>query len=242
VPTLPGSLRFENLVFDLDGTLVDSLPGIEASMRFAIARLHPQRTLADGALRPLIGPLLPKIMALLWPDLSPPEITALVAAYREHYLAESCAQTRPFPGVTELLGEFHRAGARLFLLTNKPRAMAEMILNRQGWTAFFEEIGCPDDSLHPFSSKAAGAVSLRDRRALAPASTLLVGDALDDSEAAAAAGFAFVRAAYGYGNPVGHGNSSGENEAQAGTFAGLRPIIFDLASQPPTDDHPQPLR
>jgi phosphoglycolate phosphatase len=235
-------LRFRNLVFDLDGTLVDSLPGIETSLRAALARLHPERVLAEGALRPRVGPQLPAIMALLWPDLTPAEIAALVAAYREHYVAESCAHTAAFPGVTRLLEDFHRTGARLFLLTNKPRAQAEMILNRQGWTALFEEIGCPDDPDRPFASKAAGAVSLRERRGLAPPATLLLGDALDDSEAAAAAGFAFVRAAYGYGAPAGHGNSSGEILAEIGAFAELRPLVFLPAPNPSTDDHPQPLR
>jgi phosphoglycolate phosphatase len=240
---IPGArLRFENLVFDLDGTLVDSLPGIEASLRAALAVLHPKRVLAGGALRPLIGPLLPVIMGSLWPDLPPAEIDELLQAYRAHYLAGNCAATAPFPGVSDLLAEFHQAGARLFLLTNKPRAMAELILNRQGWTAYFEEIGCPDDAGHPFASKANGAVSLRDRRALEKSSTLLVGDALDDALAAAAAGFGFVRAAYGYGNTVGHGSSSRENQASIGAFAELRALVFLPASHPATDDHPQPLR
>ena len=240
--TLRERLRFQNLVFDLDGTLVDSLPGIEASLRAALARLQPERVLAPGALRPHIGPQLPVIMASLWPELAPVEIAALVAAYREHYLAVSCAQTAAFPGVTALLGEWQQAGARLFLLTNKPRAQAEMILNQHGWTALFAEIGCPDDEAHPFTSKAAGAVSLRERRGLAPASTLLVGDAADDVQAAEAAGFAFVWAAYGYGTVAGHGISFGEIPAQIGAFAELRPLVFSPDPHPPTDDHPQSLR
>jgi phosphoglycolate phosphatase len=235
-------LRFGNVVFDLDGTLVDSLPGIEASLRVAVARLHPRRTLAEGALRPLIGPLLPKIMAMLWPDLTPAEITALVAEYRADYLLENCARSAPFPGVSDLLQDLHAAGARLFLLTNKPQTMARLILNRQGWTPLFTEIACPDDPQHSFANKAAGAVSLRDRHGLAPAETLLLGDARDDAEAAAAAGFHFVRASYGYGKPAGHGNSSGEREAQIDTFADLRRLVFDPAPDLPTDDHPQPLR
>ena len=230
------------MVFDLDGTLVDSLPGIEASLRAALAALYPQRVLAEGAVRPLVGPQLPLIMAALWPDFSQAEIAALLTAYRTHYLAESCAKTEAFSGVGDLLGEFYRAGARLFLLTNKPRGMARMILNQLGWSSFFQEICCPDDEKHPFASKAAGAVSLRDRQALAPASTLLVGDALDDAQAAAAAGFTFVRAAYGYGEAAGHGSSSGEIQAGVGAFADLRPFVFSQASNPPTDDHPQSLR
>jgi phosphoglycolate phosphatase len=242
VATPPGPLRFQNLVFDLDGTLVDSLPGIEASLRAALAARHPDRELAEGSLRPLVGPQLPLMLAALWPDLRAAEIAALAAAYRRDYLAGNCANTAAFPGVTDLLAEFHRAGATLFLLTNKPRVMTQMILSRQGWTGLFREIGCPDDERHPFADKAAGAVALRERHALAPASTLLVGDALDDAQAAAAAGFAFVRAAYGYGHAVGHGSSSREMAAGIGAFAELRPFVFSQAVNPAPDDHPQPLR
>jgi phosphoglycolate phosphatase len=234
--------RFRNIIFDLDGTLVDSLPGIEASLRAALAICQPNRSLPPGKLRPFVGPPLAGIIGALWPDLTLAEIGALVAAYRAHYLAESCAKTAAFPGVTGLLAELPEAGARLFLLTNKPRAQTEMILTRQGWTEFFAEIGCPDDARHPFGSKADGAVSLRDRHALSPTATLLVGDALNDAEAAAAADFGFVRAAYGYGESGGHGISYGKELAAIGAFAELRPLVFSPASKLTPDDHPQPLR
>ena len=233
---------FANLVFDFDGTLIDSLPGIEASLRAALARCQPSRALAPGALRPRVGPPLARIIASLWPDLAAGEITELVAAYRAHYLAESCARTPAFPGVAAALEGFRAAGKRLFLLTNKPATQTSLILDRLGWRGWFEEVACPDDAAHPFASKEAGAVALRERHALDPAATLLVGDAPDDARAAAAAGFAFVGAGYGYGG-LGHGISSGEILTCVGSFADLKPLTD---SQPPTapdsHDHPQRLR
>ena len=233
---------FANLIFDFDGTLIDSLPGIETSLRAALARCQPSRTLAPGALRPRVGPPLGRIIASLWPDLAAGEITELVAAYRAHYLAESCAATPAFPGVAATLAGFRASGKRLFLLTNKPGAQTGLILDRLGWQGWFEEVSCPDDPAHPFTSKEAGAAALRERHALDPAATLLVGDAADDAKAAAAAGFAFVGAGYGYGE-VGHGISSGEILTCVGSFAGLKSLI---ESQPPaapdSHDHPQRLR
>ena len=236
-PAFPAG--FSGVVFDLDGTLVDSLPGIEASLRATLAAHQPGRVLPPGGLRPLVGPPLAGIIRALWPDLGPGEVAALVAAYRTHYLAENCAATPPFPGVPELLRDLHGARVRLFVLTNKPCAQTGLIFDRQGWTGYFEEVGCPDDPLHPFADKAAGAVSLRERRGLDPARTLLVGDAADDARAAEAAGFRFAGAGYGYGNVRGHGSSL-EGQMVIGTPAELRSLILPEPSRP-AHDHPQPV-
>ncbi len=223
---------FANLIFDLDGTLIDSLPGIENSLRAALARCQPGRTLAPGALCPRVGPPLAGIIAGLWPDLSPEEITALVAAYRAHYLAESCAATRAFPGAGETLLALCAAGKRLFLLTNKPRAQTALILGALGWRDLFAEVSCPDDPARPFARKEAGALALRARHALDPAATLLVGDAADDARAAAGAGFAFAGARYGYGG-AGHGISLERRLGPLDALANLPSLL-----QPPTSRRP----
>ena len=224
---------FANLIFDLDGTLIDSLPGIEGSLRAALAVCHLTRTLPHGALRPLVGPPLAKIIASLWPDLADDEIVSLVVAYRTHYLAENCAVTPAFDGVAATLRHFRASGRRLFVLTNKPGAQTHLVLDRLGWRDWFVEISCPDDAAHPFTSKPDGALALRQRHALDPAATLLIGDAEDDARAAEQAGFAFVGAGYGYGN-IGHGISSGNRLAVVGAFADLVPIV--------SHDHPERLR
>jgi phosphoglycolate phosphatase len=233
---------FANLIFDLDGTLIDSLPGIEASLRAAIARCQPGLALASGALRPHVGPPLAQIVSNLWPTLAAAEVADVVRAYREHYLAESCARVEAFPGVAAALETFHAAGKRLFLLTNKPATQADCILRQLGWRAWFEEVSCPDDPAHPFNDKPEGALGLRERKALAPAETVLIGDAQDDVRAAAAAGFAFVGARYGYGG-VGHGISSSEGARSIGAFAELAPLLdHQPPAAPDSHDHPQRLR
>ncbi len=232
---------FTNLIFDLDGTLIDSLPGIEGSLRAALTHLHPARSLAEGTLRPLVGPPLAKIVAALWPDLTEGEIAALVAAYRAHYLAEGCAGTPAFGGVADVLAGFRASGKQMFVLTNKPGAQTRLILGTLGWQDWFVEISCPDDPAHPFTSKEAGAVALRDRHALDPAASLLVGDAEDDARAAARAGFAFVAAGYGYGG-AGHGISSGRGLASIGAFAELKGLVDTHPPAATFHDHPERLR
>ncbi len=238
----PPSLRYPHVVFDLDGTLVDSLLGIEESLRAVVVVHQPTLTLFPDALRPRVGPPLASIVRALWPPLEEPAVAELIAAYRTHYLADGCAATTAFPGAAELLAELHAAGARLFVLTNKPLAQTAMILNRRGWTAFFEEVACPDDPRHPFACKEDGAVRLRERAGLAPPDTLMVGDAPDDARAARAAGWVFAAAGYGYGNLGGHGSSLDENQTVVGRVADLRRLLFAEPSFPPSHDHPEPLR
>lgn len=226
--------RFANLIFDFDGTLVDSLPGIEASLRAAVAGRRPPLTVTKAALREKIGPPLPAMMAALWPELDPGEIPALVTAYRAHYLPVGCRWSEPFPGVHETLERFRAAGLRLFLLTNKPTAPTHAILEQLGWREWFTEILCPDDPEHPFTEKARGACDLRERHGLESASTLLTGDSMDDRGAAAAAGFAFAAAGYGYGGAAGHGIGFREEVwADLGAFVELASLVSGPPTSPP---------
>ncbi len=186
-----------NVIFDLDGTLVDSLPGIEESARVAIARVLPEEPVPE--LRALIGPPIATMFALAWPDLDQLRLEQLVSEFRKHYDAAGCLLSKPYPQVAETLAHLHQAGRRLFVLTNKPTAPAKKILAHLGWSAFFTEIMGPDAVSPPFHRKSDGARLLSQKHGLAPGSAILVGDGVDDGEAAAAGGFPFVVASYGYG-------------------------------------------
>lgn len=234
--------RFANLIFDFDGTLVDSLPGIESSLRAAVAGRSQPLAVTQTALREKIGPPLSAMMAALWPELDPGEIPALVTAYRAHYLPAGCRLSEPFPGVGETLERFRAAGLRLFLLTNKPTAPTRAILERLGWRDWFTEVLCPDHPDHPFTEKTRGACKLCERHGLDRTRTLLTGDSKDDRDAADAAGFAFAAAGYGYGGAAGHGTGfRGEVLANLGAFVELAPLVFGpliLPPLPPRHDHP----
>lgn len=189
------------ILFDLDGTLIDSLPGIEASVRWAVTHCLPAYALPD--IRSSIGPPMKAMMARLWPELSPDQLQNVVTAFREHYDTEGCLQSRLFEGVAENLRLLQEHGIEMFVLTNKPARSTMKIIEFTGLSGRFRAAVSPDSSDPPFAVKSAGAARLKHEYELNPATTLIVGDGIDDAEAAHECGFRFVAAAYGYGNASG---------------------------------------
>jgi phosphoglycolate phosphatase len=208
-------MTFENFIFDLDGTLVDSLDGIEASVAEALRICFPDREIPN--LREQIGPPIGKMFARMFPDLDFAEIEKLVAVFRRHYDDEGCVLSRLYPGVEETLATLSARGSKLFVLTNKPQHATRVILEQNSILRFFTEVVSPDTTTPPFSVKTEAAQALGERWRLAPATTALIGDGRDDCAAARASGFAFILAKYGYGAAALDG--SAEAVAALNTFS-----------------------
>lgn len=188
--------RYDTILFDLDGTLVDSLPGIEYSARAAIAVVCPGAELPS--LRAHIGPPIREVFrrALRMDDAS--TLDDLQAAFRLSYDTEGWVRTQLYVGVDDVLSELARTGRRLMVLTNKPDHAAERILRHLSVRQRFERVVAPSLNAKP-APKREAAVRIAATAGLAPGTALLVGDSLDDAEAAAACGFAFGAVTYGYG-------------------------------------------
>jgi phosphoglycolate phosphatase len=124
------------VLFDLDGTVSDSAPGILSSLRhaFAVNGIPP---LDPASEQELLGPpfyeSLPPIVGedLLWP---------VIDAYRIHY-AEAMFDATAFPGIADVLAALHRDGRRLAVATSKPERYAVPIVQHLGLDALFETIG-----------------------------------------------------------------------------------------------------
>jgi phosphoglycolate phosphatase len=190
-------VAYTHYVFDLDGTLVDSIPGIDSAARAALAGLSPGQPLPS--LRTFIGPPIRVMLqrALRWTDDA--RLDALERAFRIHYDGGAWKETTAYGGVGNTLRQLHARGAKLHVLTNKPPVPTARILDHLGWTPLFTAIVSPQSRTPPYPDKTAAALDLRERLGLPPAATLLVGDSPDDAAAARAAGFGFSAAAWGYG-------------------------------------------
>lgn len=199
--TLPREMthrEYRNIVFDLDGTLVDSFPGIVESMRHAVSVIDPTLDLSD--LKSQVGPPLPTMLSRMWPDLAEELRGSVLAEFRSDYISRGYRFSVAYKGIPEVLHQFRSSGVTLFVLTNKPEAPTLKILSYLGLEAYFTEILSPDSMKPTLSSKSDGALHLLKKYRLLAQETILVGDSPDDLKAARIAGFDFLEAAYGYGN------------------------------------------
>lgn len=185
------------IFFDLDGTLLDSLAGIQYSAQAAVNTVLPGRVLPG--LRPFIGPPIGEVLQRAMPDLAPEAVPALVAAFRQSYDADGAMKTTLFPGVGEILNRARELGIRCFVASNKPAHITHRILQALTIHSRFARIVCKDSRLPPFASKAEMVACLLREFGLSPGATWLVGDCRDDHEAAQSNGVRFILAAYGYG-------------------------------------------
>src|SRR5262245_8461826 len=185
--------RFDLLVFDWDGTLVDSAQHIVASIRAAAHDLGLAAPPEQRA-RHIIGLGLVDAMAYLFPDLASAEYPRLAERYRHHYLAGDRDLTL-FSGAFEGIQAFHAAGFTLAVATGKSRQGLDRALETFGLTPFFQASRCADEGLskpHPdmlhYLMGALGA---------GPQRTLMIGDTTHDLQMAENAGVAAVAVGYG---------------------------------------------
>jgi phosphoglycolate phosphatase len=186
-----------HIVFDLDGTLVDSLPGIEWSVgqALSICGLPP----LEESLRSWIGPPIRSILGAISMVSDPPLLDRLEQAFRQSYDTVGWRKTVCYEGVRDMLWGLLTSGVGLYLVTNKPFKPTHRILRQLKLDAFFQEIVASDSRLPPYVSKAEALAELLQRHGLAPDQSLMVGDTRDDVAAAAAAGIRCAIVDHGYG-------------------------------------------
>jgi phosphoglycolate phosphatase len=185
------------LIFDLDGTLVDSLPGIEYAAQVAWETVQPDRPCPP--LRPLIGPPIRVMFQRAWPEANADALQALERAFRRAYDTDGWQKTTPYPGVIETLARLSASRRTCLGVTNKPQFATQRILEHCGLKNYFCEFLSPDSREPAFTSKAEAVSALLARYDLACGNTLLTGDSLDDARAAQACGLRFAAFTGGYG-------------------------------------------
>lgn len=186
-------MTVRDIVFDLDGTLVDSAPSILASMQaaFDAAGLRPIRPLAQD----LVGPPLHETIAALLPKEDAIQVTRLAASFKQHYDETGYRNTQAYEGITDMLRELRRHTHRLRIATNKRILPTRRIVDHLGWNSLFDEVHALDAFTPPLLGKAEMLATLRPKLH-APA--IYVGDRPEDATAAAQAGLAFLLVAWGY--------------------------------------------
>jgi len=211
------------VVFDVDGTLIDSAATIVRCMTEAFIECGGKPP-EPAAIRGIIGLSLPEAVGHIVGKISPQSVDAIATAYKRRYQIDRETRAMPdalFPGARACLDALEEAGYLLALATGKSRRGLLALLERHGLSQRFAAIGTADDGPgkpHPFMLEKVMAEAGAD-----PADAAMIGDTVYDIEMACAARVAAFGVAWG--NHAGDAMLAAGARAVAPDFAALTEMI-----------------
>jgi len=186
------------LIFDFDGTLIDSADGILVSLDLVLkeAGVLPQVPLNSR----LIGPPLQETLSTLTGVADPTILQAYIESFKRHYDGGGYRETKVYPGIVEMLEALRNSGFVLHLATNKRYAPTQLILDYLGWNAFFQSVHTLDLYNPRLPDKSAMLTRLLSEYSLSPQGVFYVGDRTEDGLAAENNSLQFIGVGWGYGD------------------------------------------
>lgn len=150
------------ILFDLDGTLTDSGPGIMKASQFALRAYGVERDWQE--LDFFVGPPLDETFGQFMPK---EDIPGAIDQFRVYYHDVGWLENEPYPGVREMLDTLQKNGFRLFVATSKLESMAVQVLGHFGLAPYFEAIcGAPGDNTQ--AGKKVNVIRARCKKQAAP--------------------------------------------------------------------------
>lgn len=186
----------KNILFDLDGTLINTGEGIISSIKKTASDMGLP-SFSYEVLSAFIGPPLKDSFISVY-KMEPDRAMEAVKIFREHYSREDMLLCSPYEGIRELLEDLTAKGCRLFVATSKPTPFAVKILDFFGFSRFFEETAgsCLDNT----RSKKAEVISyLMEKYSLNADDTFMVGDKAQDLIGASACNIKGIGVSFGFG-------------------------------------------
>ena len=187
-------MKYQTVLFDMDGTLLDTLTDMEAAVNHILTQYgYPVRTLEE--VRRFVGNGAGLLIHRALPQgVDPAREAEVLAAYRAYYQAHNCIRTRPYEGIPELLAALRRAGVRTAVVSNKPDATTKALAEKffPGMPALGQR-----DGVDPKPSPALVAQALSDL-GVRPENAVYVGDSEVDVATARNAELPLIAVSWGF--------------------------------------------
>lgn len=185
------------IVFDLDGTLIDSQASILASIKIALEEVGI--TSVVPLTKDLIGPPLLETLGAICGTRSAAEISMVATRFKEAYDTKGYQYSVRYEGIDDLLGWLHAGGYRICLVTNKRMIPTKKIIDYFDWHRYFSYVYTIDSAGVPFRNKTEAIAALLKESSIDPAHAVYVGDRHDDYEAATNNDMKCLLVQWGYG-------------------------------------------
>ena len=190
-------MSYKNILFDLDGTLIDSAPGIEES--FYIAYLNVYNTACPKNITTLIGPPIDQVLTSLNGETNLEIINRFVGAFKQHYDTEGYKKSKLYDDVILVLEVLLKNKLNLFIATNKREKPTKLILEYLSIGKYFNDIYCPDIVDFKFKNKSDLIAHILITNSIQFNETIMIGDTFHDGLAADENKLDFALVEYGYG-------------------------------------------
>ncbi|EFF83848.1 Phosphoglycolate phosphatase [Acinetobacter haemolyticus CIP 64.3 = MTCC 9819] len=192
--------RRDLILFDLDGTLVDSAADLYRAMNISLEKLHFP-VVTEDQIRAWVGKgaakLCETVLEYLFEDASPQQHALLLNTFVDVYAQELCVNTQVYEGVLPFLDYCQAHGIIMACVTNKPEQLARGILDILSLSSYFKMVvggdTLPERKPHPLPL-----LHCMQSQNVAAAQTLMIGDSSNDVEAARRAGIDCIVVSYGY--------------------------------------------
>ena len=191
--------RSRAIIFDLDGTLIDSLDDIAGALNTAL-RERDRPAAPRDSVRGWIGDGLPTLCRRAWPDATTEDMLAFTRAVGAAYASACAVETRPYPNVLQILDLLQSRALPMAVLTNKPHDLTVAILQALDLARFFD----PIHGYHTEAEKKPSpivALRIASQWKMDPIDIAIVGDSDVDIRTARSAGMTAIAVSWGLRDP-----------------------------------------
>lgn len=190
-------MKYDYILYDLDGTLMDSAPGVKRCIKLSLDAKGISYT--EAQLNSMIGPPFRTSMKELF-DVDIDNIEDFIRIYRGEYKERGWKEASVYPGICESLDRLKNAGLHLAVATSKPLKFSNDIIDGFGLRKYFDFVGGASDDKSAETKKDVINIVFNALNITDKSRVLMVGDRLYDIEGAHQAGIKCVAGLWGYGS------------------------------------------